>query len=275
MIGIIAGTGDLPLDACISLRDRNKPFFVISLFPEENLSGLQQVCSPDTTIITSSYYKAGAILEWFQQQKATKALLIGKVDKRLLLKKVRPDWLTIKFFASLLYKSDTRIMQGIVDIMEQHGITVIKQDDILHTIKTPPGILTGSLSQELETNIALGIHTAQALSQHDIGQTVVVKDRMVLAVEAIEGTDQCIKRGIAIGSNNIVICKAAQKNQNKQFDLPTLGPKTIEQIKPGEVQAIAWLSDLTLISQREEFVKQARARNITLISLASPLPKQE
>lgn len=267
MIGIIAGTGSLPVEACKSLIAQNKPFFVIALFPDDNLETLTNLCGKNVPVITSAYYKAGSILQSFQQHQATHAMLIGKVDKRLLLKKIKLDWIAVKFFASLLYKSDARIMQGVVDLLSSYGISVVKQDEILGPLKVAPGVLTGSLTPELQADIELGLHTAQALSQHDIGQTVVVKDKMILAVEAIEGTDLCIKRGIELGQTGVVICKAVHPKQNRQFDLPTLGPATLAPLQPGQVKAIAWLADYTFIAQREEFIKQAHHKNITLVSL--------
>jgi DUF1009 family protein len=112
----------------------------------------------------------------------------------------------------------------------------------------------------------MGINTAIQLSRLDIGQTVVVKDQMIIAIEAIEGTDQCIKRGIELGKSGVVICKAAHQNQNHKYDLPTLGPGSLENISKGDVAVIAWLHDKTLIAQQQEFIQKAQALGITLVS---------
>ena len=90
---------------------------------------------------------------------------------------------------------------------------------------------------------------------------------MILAVEAIEGTDACIRRGIDLGKNNIIVCKAAQKYHNKKFDIPTIGSHTLASIKPGEIAAIAWLSGSTFVADREKFVTRAKQLGITLISV--------
>ncbi|MBY0353531.1 UDP-2,3-diacylglucosamine diphosphatase LpxI [Candidatus Babeliales bacterium] len=272
MIALIAGTGSLPLEACKALRAQQKDFFVVSLFPEDNLSELQQATESKADIICQPCYKAGAIINLLKERKTEKILMIGKVDKRTLLKKISLDWFAIKILASLLYKNDASIMQRIVDELSHQGMDVIQQDDVLGALLVEPGILTGTLTPELETNIELGMQTAKHLSLCDIGQTVVVKDKMVLAVEAIEGTDECIKRGVALGTSNVVVCKAAHPNQNKRFDLPTLGPTSLAWLKKGDVKAIAWLSTHTFIAQQQQFIQKARELGITLISVADKLP---
>ena len=108
---------------------------------------------------------------------------------------------------------------------------------------------------------------AENISHYDIGQTVVVKDKMILAVEAIEGTDNCIKRGIEIGKEDVVICKGATHTQSKKYDLPTLGPQSLENLRQGQVKAIAWQSSQTFVIQKEEFVARAKKLKITLVSM--------
>ncbi|MFH0898752.1 MAG: UDP-2,3-diacylglucosamine diphosphatase LpxI [bacterium] len=266
MIAIIAGTGSLPVEACKALLQEGKKFFVIALFPEDNGAMLAAIIHGKASLIQQPFYKPGTIIDILKKHKTTHVLMIGKVDKSNLLKKVKLDWYGIKLLASLVTKSDSSIMEKIVSELEKEHMTVIKQDEVLKTLIVPPGILTGTMTPELEKNIAFGIGMAQKLSEYDIGQTVVVKDDMILAVEAIEGTDNCIKRGIGLGKNNVIVCKAARTNQNKKFDLPTLGPSSLQNIQKGEIAAIAWLWSHTLIAQQDLFVKQAKDLGITLVS---------
>lgn len=270
MIAIIAGTGDLPVEASKALLERNSPFFVIALFPENNLESLQHTVQDKIEVIAQEVYKVGQILTLLETKKTSQVLMIGKVDKSNLFHHLKLDWLAIKILASIIYKSDAAIMERIVSELSSRGIEVLKQDDILGGLLIPPGILTGSVNQDLEQNIDYGIKTAIALSHMDIGQTIVIKDNMIMAVEAIEGTDACIKRGIALGKNKVIVCKAAQKMQNTKFDLPTLGPSSLEHLKPGDVQAIAWLSSHTLIVKKDTFIAKAQELGITLVSVQTP-----
>lgn len=272
MIAIIAGTGTLPAQACKSLLSRpievqaSEPFFVIVLFPENNLSELQQIIQNKAEIISQECYKAGQVLNLLKQKATTQLLFIGKVDKSHLLKTFKFDWLAVKLLASLIYKSDAAVMERLVKELESNGISVLRQDQVLSSLMVKPGILTGKLTENLATDVKMGIDTAIQLSHLDIGQTVVVKDQMIMAIEAIEGTDKCIRRGIELGKSNVVVCKAAHPNQNHKFDLPTLGPGSLTGISKGEVAVIAWLHDKTLIAQQEEFIQKAKELGITLVS---------
>jgi UDP-2,3-diacylglucosamine hydrolase len=267
VIAIAAGAGNLPVEACKKLLFEGRSFFIISFFPKNNLVQLKKIVQEKIPIIMSSYYKAGEVLELVKNRGAKQVLLIGKFDKKELLKKVKFDWFGVKILGSLLCKGDAHIMEEIVRLLEKHGLKVLNQDDVLGPLKVPPEILIGKISPSLESNIRLGIKTALDLSKNDIGQTVVVKDQMILAVEAIEGTDRCVRRGIELGGGDVVICKAAHLAQNKKFDLPTLGPLSLENLKKGNVKAIAWLSTHTLIAQRKLFIERAGELGIVLISV--------
>ncbi len=266
MIAIIAGIGSLPIEACRQLKSQSRPFFVIVLFPEDNLVDIQQVV-PGNDIVAHEFYKASSIRDTLLARKTTKVLFIGKVDKQHLLKHIKFDWLAIKFFASLVTsKSDKAIMERLLEELAGYGIEVIRQDEVLGGLMVLPGVLTGTLTKELKKNIAFGMQTALTISQHAIGQSVIVKDLMVLAIEAIEGTDACIKRGIELGKSGIIVCKAAHARQNRKFDLPTLGPTSLTGIQKGQVAAIAWDSRSTFIADKNLFTEEANALDITLVS---------
>lgn len=267
MIAVIAGIGSLPIEACRQLKIQKRPFFVIVLFPEDNLAGIQQVVQDDDSIVAHEFYKASSIRDTLIARTTKKVLFIGKVDKQHLLKHIKFDWLAIKFFASLITsKSDKAIMERLLEELAGHGIEVIRQDEILGGLMVRPGVLTGMLTKDLKKNIDFGMRTAITISQHAIGQLVIVKDLMVLAVEAIEGTDACIKRGIDLGKSGVIVCKAAHVGQNRKFDLPTLGPTSLEGIQKGQIVAIAWDSGTTFIADKELFITQAKALDITLVA---------
>ncbi len=267
LTAIIAGTGILPVEACKSLKTKNIPFFVISLFPEDNFDALEQLVETKNDIIKKDVYKAAEILALLKNKNTKQVLLIGKVEKNHLLKKIKLDWLTIKLLARMLYHGDKAIMEKILETFQKNGIEVLHQNKVLASLIVSPGVLYGTLTKELENNINFGIKIAMSISQHDIGQTVVIKDKMVIAIEAIEGTDACIKRGIQLGEKNVIVCKGASLDQNKKYDLPTLGPATLHNIQPGEIAAIAWQASQTLIADKDNFIKLAQTLNITLVAI--------
>ena len=267
MIAIIAGTGNLPIEACKHFLKRGDDFFVISLFPEDNGKKFETVVGEKAPIIEQTFYKVNGIIQILKDCNAKKLLFIGKVDKRNLLKKIKFDWFYFKLAAKIVYRSDSAIMELLIETLAELNIEVILQDSVLPSLFIPPGILTGKLTDDLQRDIKMGIKTAQNISRSDIGQTVIIKDGMVLAVEAIEGTDNCIKRGIDLGKKNVVVCKTAHENQNKKFDLPTLGPESLKNIEKGEISVMAWQSSKTLIAQKETFIERAKVLGITLVSV--------
>jgi len=267
IIAIIAGTGNIPLQAISALQENNTDFFVISLFPESNLEALEQASRDPSKVITHKYYRIGNIKQTLLDNNTTHVLFIGKVDKRNLLQKLSFDWEALALLSSLAYKHDTSIMELIVETVEKLGITVLHQNDVLQQLQMDPGVLWGKVTSDMQKSIDSGMAMAAKLSECDIGQTVVVKDTMIIAVEAIEGTDECIRRGIALGKGNVIICKTAHKKQNNKYDMPTLGPATLDVIQKGEVAVLAWQADKTLIANKELFIQLAQEKNIVLVAL--------
>ncbi|MFA5306720.1 MAG: UDP-2,3-diacylglucosamine diphosphatase LpxI [Candidatus Babeliales bacterium] len=267
MIALIAGTGSLPIEACKKFIADRTDFFVIVLFPHDNAAAIRTCVDNHAEVIVQEFYKPNGILTLLAERKTTDVLFLGKVDKQNLLKHLKFDFFAIKLLGSLINKNDTNIMEAIGKEMEKRGMRIMHQDDVLGGLLVPPGILTGTLTPELRNNISIGIATAHDLAHAHIGQTVVMKNGMVLAVEAIEGTNACIRRGIELGSGGIVVCKSARSDQHRGFDLPTLGPSSLEGIKPGEVAAFSWLASSTLIAQKQEFIMRAQELGIALVSV--------
>lgn len=266
---LIAGTGTLPLDAIAALRAQDKDFFVLSLFPEENGEQLRDaLAEPATQLVAQPFYKLGAIKKLLRSRGTDQVVMLGKVDKRNLLKRLSYDWELVKVAATVLYRGDAAVMEYILSMFTKEGITVLPQTTLLSSLFVEPGILCGTLDESQQNDVRYGLQTATQLSALDIGQTVVVKEGMVLAVEAIEGTDECIARGIALGEKAVVIAKTCQPQQNSKFDIPTLGPATLENIPAGAVSVIAWHANRTFIADQERFVAMAKEKGIALMAVA-------
>lgn len=291
MIAVIAGKGTLPLQACEQLAAQKKDFFVLALFQEvydqfnhhalatahlrdelnntpikNNTNSFSHHKTNALTIIFQPHYKLGALKKILLAHGTKEALFIGKVDKRELFSTLSLDWEAIKFLASLINKSDAAIMEHCIKELAKLSITVLPQDQVLQKLYAPPGILAGTLTPAIEQDIALGMETAEQLSLLGIGQTVVIKNGIVLAVEALEGTDACITRGIALGNEQVVICKTAHKTHNRQYDIPTLGSSSLATITKGSVAAIAWQADRLFIADYQYFIKRAHDLGIALIA---------
>ncbi len=267
MIGVIAGTGVLPIEAVRSIRRQGVPFCIVSLFPEENLQILQHAADGQGDCFSECFYKPSTIIAYLRERGVTDVVLIGKVDKKMLFQKLSFDMLSMNLLASLICKGDRAVMEVVIERIEHEGFRVIAQDTLLGGLLVKPGILVGHTDPLLDRTIAFGMRMAQQMSALDVGQTVIVKDGMVLAVEALEGTDLCMQRGILLGRDQVVVCKAVSYDQNKKYDLPTLGPRSLEHLLPGNVRAFAWLASHTLIAQKELFMQKAQDLGITLVAV--------
>ncbi len=267
MIALIAGTGQLPLRACSTLIEQNTSFMVVSLFPENNGQALAAVCDGHAEVLQKPYYKPSSIIAAVKSRGCNKLFFIGKVDKGALLKHISFDSMALSFFAKLTFKGDRDIMQGAINFLEDQGFSVLQQDEVLGGLFCKPGIICGELSEEDKKSIFFGLQKAREISAADIGQTVVVKDCMVIAAEAIEGTDACLQRAIALAQGGVILCKTAFKDHNRKYDLPTLGPATLAVLQAGDVKAIAWEAHTTLINDLELFKQKAQELNICLIAV--------
>jgi DUF1009 family protein len=121
------------------------------------------------------------------------------------------------------------------------------------------------LSENEMKDIEFGFKTAKAIAGLDIGQTVVVKDMSVLAVESVEGTDECIKRAFALGGKGIMVCKVAKPKQDFRFDIPVIGLKTIETLKENKARAMVVEAHKTLILDMDEVVKKAKETGVSIV----------
>lgn len=266
-IALIAGIGVLPVEAARQLTQDGASFFIVSLFPDDNAEQLQ---AHTNELISESVFKLSRIIQLLKNRGTTDVLFIGKVDKRHLLGKLSYDWLLTKLLAKAIFKNDSELMNILIHELRKHGIGTISQRAVLKNLFVPAGVITGRLTEALKKDVSLGMRVAEQLSQADVGQTVVVKNGMVLAVEAIEGTDECIARGAALGKGKVVVCKTARITQSDKFDIPTLGPGTLETLDPDHVTALAWHNTRTMIADYERFVELAEEKNITLLSVEAP-----
>lgn len=267
MIAIIAGTGQLPLIAYQYLAAQGQQPLIIALFPDETVPGLHELGVKQQSIVPATVCKPSNILKILKQAHITQVLFAGKVDKRILLSKLSLDWLALKLLGKIATKGDRDIMEALVAELKQHSIETIHQDSLLQALQIPPGIVYDTEEPCTREDIRFGMDVARHMSAHDIGQTVLVKDRMIIAIEAIEGTDSCIARGIALAKNGITVCKTAHAHQNHKYDLPTIGPETIARIPANSIRALAWESAKTFIIDRKACLEMARTKNIRLVSV--------
>ena len=169
---------------------------------------------------------------------------------------------------TIIQLPDDKVMLMIIEEMEKIGITILDQTLFIKNLMIPSGIL-GKLQPTADQieDVNYGYWLAKESGKLDIGQSVVIKDKMIMAVEAIEGTDKCIKRGCKIAKKNGRVIKVAKPAQDKRFDIPAIGLRTLKTMKKYKADLIAVEAGETIIVDQEEVVKFANKHNIVIMAV--------
>ena len=264
-IGLLAGVGRLPVEFARAARGMGFHVIGIGMLPEVEEELAKLVEKYEQIHIA----KLDRIFKCLKQERVTEVTLLGKINKELVyLHKELPDFRVLKIFAGLKNFSDDTITLALVKEFADAGITVLDQTELLRPLMPQPGVVTKRRpTEDEERDIAFGLRMAKAIGGLDIGQTVVVKNRAVLAVEAIEGTDACIRRGGQLGRGNVTVVKVAKPKQDFRFDVPSVGPDTIRAMIDAEAKVLAIESGRTLIVDLDQVKEMADQHEICIVSV--------
>lgn len=264
-IGLLAGTGNLPVEFARAARAMGFGVFAVALVDEIE----EGVSANAEKFVKVSIGQLHAIIQFFKENQIEKVTMLGKVTKELMFSKtVRPDPRMAKLLSSLPDFSDDTLMLAFVRELAAEGIEVFDQTVLIRSLMVKEGVLTKREPTAREKqDMEFGFQMAKAIGGLDIGQTVVVKDKAVLAVEAIEGTDACILRGGRLGCGDAVVAKVAKPKQDMRFDLPAVGLKTIESMIESGAKALAMEAGKTLLVEREKVLALADENGITIVAL--------
>ncbi len=264
-IGIIAGSGELPKIISKDAKERGYEIVTVAL---EGLASAEMNSLSDR-IKWVNPGKLGEIIKTFKDYRVKSVLMAGKVPKSLLIKaNVIPDMKAIKLLFSLKNKNDDEILKALTDEIEKEGIEIIDTASFSPHLLTPEGVLTKKMpSADEQKDIDFGWNIAKEIGRLDIGQTVVVKSRSVMAVEAIEGTDEAILRGGKLAGEGAVVVKVSKPQQDMRLDVPAVGIDTIEAMISARATVLALESYKSLIINRDIFLNNANNAEICIIGL--------
>lgn len=201
-------------------------------------------------------------------------VMAGKVPKSFLYQnaeRVQPDARAIALLSSLADRSDDSILGAFADALAEEGFELLGQADLAPELRAPEGPIAGpppTPDQVADATFAWPI--AKALGRVDVGQTVVVENRAVLALEAIEGTDAAIRRGCGLGRGGAVVVKVAKPAQDARFDVPAIGCDTIATLAAGGAGALAVEAASVLLLGREELERDAADAGIAVFGMVAP-----
>lgn len=202
---------------------------------------------------------------------ADRLLMLGKVKKELLYQNLKFDLKALSLLAKTTTRHDYPIFAVLADELSKNGVEVVSQKLFLKSLLLPSGKYTKfKISSDLWGNVIFGMQFARNMAELEIGQMVVVQDKCVIAVEAVEGTDACIRRAGSLSKNKeeLVVCKAGKKKQDPRFDLPTVGPETILTIKESGGKVLALEEGSCLMISPKETIALAEKEKIHILVLS-------
>jgi DUF1009 family protein len=261
---MIAGAGEFPL---LIARQAHEEGW---LLPTVALS--KQVAAALTPYChTLAQYGPGQltkILRVLQQHDVRQVVIVGKVRKQFLFEKPRLDIRSLRLLRQLRDYRDGALFQVLQQEFAREGIEIVEQTRLLGHLLTPPGVLGIRRPNAREwDDIRYGFAQAKQVVALDIGQTIVVRHRTVLAVEAVEGTDATIQRGCRLGRRGAVVIKVSRPLQDTRFDIPTVGPDTLREVITGRARVLAVEAGSTLMLHRDELVASANTHRVALVGV--------
>lgn len=265
-IGLIAGYGSFPLEMA---EEFNK------LGYEVHAVAVREETSPEIESLTASTCwlhvgQVGGMIKAFNNAGVSEVVMAGKVRKLLLFRNFRPDFVALKGLLKLPDRKDDSIMIGVTNILADAGISVLSQVAHAGDMIASQGHLFGpKTGKKVIADMKFGFIQAKGIAGMDIGQTVVVQDKAVLAVEAIEGTDESIRRGGELGSGKAVVVKVAKPDQDLRFDVPAIGPDTLEVMHRAGCKGIAIEAGATLLLDRRKIAPLADEYGISVYGISA------
>jgi DUF1009 family protein len=263
-LGLIAGNGNFPLVFAKSARRQGFRICAIA-FPEETSPQLKTLVDEIHWI---SIGQLGTLIKVFKTAHVQQAFMAGQIRHKRLFANLKLDLRAIALMALLKDKRADSILRGVADTLGKEGIRLESPLPFLQECLPQPGILTRRKPNNQEKkDIQFGYTIAKHIAGADIGQTVVVRNQAVLAVEAMEGTDACIDRGGKFAKKDAVVVKVTKPNQDLRFDMPVVGPQTIKSMMKVKASVIAFDAGQTLLLQPETTLAMANQARISMVAL--------
>ena len=265
-VGLLAGSGKMPVQIIKSCRERGIDIYVVGLLPFA-----EEVTFADVPYTMAKLGEAGKMLKAFKNNGVTDIVMAGGI-KRPSFKELIPDWEGAKILAKLSIKKmgDDGMFRAVMDEIESRGFKVRGIEEVVPEMMFHEGIY-GSVkpSSDDMDDIERGVVVAEALGRVDVGQAVVVQEGMVLAVEAVEGTDMMLSRASIVKKQGKppIMVKIKKPGQDTRTDMPAIGIQTIEQLKKYGIGGIAVEAGGILLIEKEEVIKLANESGIFLIGL--------
>jgi DUF1009 family protein len=264
--GLIAGNGDFPFLVLEGARSRGIEMAVIAIREE---------ASPELERRTSRLHwvslgELSRTIELLHQEGVKRAVMAGQVKHNKIFSAIRPDWKLAKLLLTLPSKNTDSLIGAVARVLADEGIELVDSTKFLGALLPAAGILTRRAPDQTESaDINYGRAIAQQIAALDLGQTVVVRDRACVAIEAMEGTDETIERAARIvAGQRLVVVKVSKPAQDMRFDVPVVGLRTIEVMHRANATALALDAGKTLLFDRDALIAAADEAGISIEAFA-------
>lgn len=265
-LAIIAGNGVYPQAMARAARAAGVKRLVVAAFQNETDPSLQALVDELEWMRVG---QLGKMLGFLQKSGASHAVMSGQIDPKNLFNLV-PDMKALFVLARLKQRNAESIFGAIADEMKAVGVDLLPATTFMEEHLAPAGLIAGpKLKPRIEEDLRYGFHIAKESSRLDIGQTVVVKNGTVLAVEAFEGTNAAIARGGELGRKDALMVKVSKPRQDFRFDVPVIGPLTLDAAHAAKLRAIGVEAGKTLLLEREKLAALADQHRITIFGLTT------
>ena len=262
-LGIIAGNGVYPRLLADAARKAGVQKIIAAAFTGETDPALAQHVD---LIEWMRVGQLNQLLKFFGEQKVHHAIMAGQIAPKNLFD-LRPDWRALLLLGKLKQRNAESIFAAIATELSKVEVDLLPATTFLEDSLARSGLIAGpKLSRREEEDVDLGWKIAKEIARLDIGQTVIVKDGTILAVEAFEGTNEAIKRGGALARKDAIMVKVAKPNQDIRFDVPVIGVETIRIAAEARLRVIGIEAGKTLLLEKDPIVELASHSNISIVA---------
>jgi UDP-2,3-diacylglucosamine hydrolase len=266
--GLIAGNGRFPFLVLEAAHSMGIPMVVAAIQEETD----PKIAETGAEVHWLSLGQLGKLIKLFRQKNISQAVMAGQVKHKQIFSSIVPDLHLVRLLAGLARKNTDSLIGAVANYLAGQGITLIDSTVFIQPLLAEPGTMTGRMVTEEENgDILFGLPIAREIARMDIGQTILVRDRAVVAVEAMEGTDETIRRaGRLCSRQGLIVIKVSKPNQDMRFDVPVIGRETLRIMKESGAVVLSVDAGKTLLFDKKELLEMADQYQISIVGQEVP-----
>lgn len=262
--GLIAGNGQFPFLVVEGAKKQGVSLAVVAIKEETD----QRIDEAAENVAWVGIGQLGKMISFFKDQGVEKAMMAGQVKHVQIFSGALPDLRMVKMLWNLPKRNTDSLIGGVADEMAKEGIELIDSTYLIPDHLAPEGVLTKRKPTDVEQeNIDYGLHIAHEIARLDLGQTIVVRAKACVAIEAMEGTDATILRAGELANGKLTVVKVAKPDQDMRFDVPVVGIPTVENMIKAGATCLSVTAHKTLIFDREAMLKLANDNKICIVGI--------